>query len=263
MFCVRQKSREVKVYKMSCNRIDFLGAQIDALTMNQTLSLVEERMSANLFTQHVVVNVAKLVAMQDDENIRNDINACEIINADGMGVVWGANLLKKPLPERVAGIDLFWNLLEHGQKHNRSVYFLGATDDVLSALVTRVKTEFPGLAIAGSHHGYFWGDEEKMVDQIKASNADMLFVAISSPKKEIFISKWRERLGVKFVMGVGGSFDVKAGKVKRAPVWMQNSGLEWFYRLVQEPRRMFMRYFISNSRFMVLMAKSKIKSLGK
>ena len=240
------------------SRVDFLGAEIDALTMPETLAVIDERLQQGLFTQHVVVNVAKLIAMRESQPMAADINACELINADGMGIVWGAKLLNVPIPERVAGIDLFWNLLELGQEKNYSVYLLGATQEVVSELNNRIAREFPNLKVAGYHHGYFWEEEEAMVESIAKSNADMLFVAISSPKKEIFISKWREQLGVKFVMGVGGSFDVKAGKVKRAPIWMQKSGLEWLYRLLQEPRRMFRRYMVSNGKFLWLLLAAKV-----
>jgi N-acetylglucosaminyldiphosphoundecaprenol N-acetyl-beta-D-mannosaminyltransferase len=110
------------------------------------------------------------------------------------------------------------------------------------------------------HHGYFWDDEEQVVEMIRRSSARLLFVAITSPKKENFINRWKDRLGVDFVMGVGGTFDVVAGKVRRAPVWMQRSGLEWAYRVAQEPRRMWKRYFTTNTKFALMLIKSRIAS---
>jgi N-acetylglucosaminyldiphosphoundecaprenol N-acetyl-beta-D-mannosaminyltransferase len=116
-----------------------------------------------------------------------------------------------------------------------------------------VQAANPGLHVAGYHDGYFWDDEEKVVEQIRASGAKLFFVAISSPLKENFINRWKDTLGVDFVMGGGGTFDVVAGKVLRAPVWMQLAGLEWLYRLIQEPRRMWKRYLISNLRFAMML----------
>ena len=121
-----------------------------------------------------------------------------------------------------------------------------------------MKENHPNLNIAGTHHGYFWDDEEAVVNRIKESGAKLLFVAITSPKKENFINKWQDKLGVNFVMGVGGTFDVVAGKVNRAPKWMQNAGLEWLYRVLQEPGRMWKRYLVTNSKFAWLLIKEKL-----
>jgi N-acetylglucosaminyldiphosphoundecaprenol N-acetyl-beta-D-mannosaminyltransferase len=125
----------------------------------------------------------------------------------------------------------------------------------------KVEEKHPGLKLAGYHHGYFWDDEEAVVEEIKQSGAKLLFVAITSPKKENFINRWQDRLGVNFVMGVGGTFDVVAGKVKRAPKWMQKAGLEWSYRVLQEPRRMFKRYLVTNSLFAKYLLKQKFKQI--
>src|SRR5690606_14592871 len=122
----------------------------------------------------------------------------------------------------------------------------------------KVKALYPGLNVAGYHHGYFWDDEQAMVEKVRASGAQLLFVAITSPKKENFINRWRDQLGVTFVMGVGGTFDVVAGKVKRAPLWMQRWGLEWFYRVMQEPGRMWKHYLVTNSQFAWLLLKTKL-----
>jgi N-acetylglucosaminyldiphosphoundecaprenol N-acetyl-beta-D-mannosaminyltransferase len=154
-------------------------------------------------------------------------------------------------------VDLFLQLLDMAADKKFPVYFLGARQNVVQKAVHRMQERFPGLHIAGWHHGYFWDDEESVVRDIQNSGAALLFVAISSPKKENFIHKWKDRLGVQFVMGVGGTFDVVAGKTKRAPGWMQRIGLEWFYRLCQEPRRMWKRYLVTNSVYAWLLCKEK------
>ncbi|MBL4753657.1 MAG: WecB/TagA/CpsF family glycosyltransferase [Flavobacteriales bacterium] len=238
-------------------RIEFLGCPMDVATMDDTVNLIAERVENKQFIQHVVVNVAKVVNMRKDSALDESVRACEIINIDGMGVVLGARMLGHDVPERVAGVDLFHHLLQMSAERGFPVFLLGAKDEVVAEAHRRVKTLYPKLIVAGHHHGYFWDDEEAVVNQIRESGARLLFVAITSPKKENFINKWQDQLGVDFVMGVGGTFDVVAGKVKRAPLWMQKYGLEWLYRVLQEPRRMWKRYLVTNSQFAWLLVKEK------
>lgn len=240
-------------------RIEFLKAPMDIATMQETVSFIESRIEQKQFLQHVVVNVAKIVNMQKDPVLAESVKACEVINIDGMGVVFGARFLGHEVPERVAGVDLFHELLAMSAKRDFPVFLLGATEEVVSKTVSKVKAQNPNLNIAGYNDGYFWDDEEAVVTKIRESGAKLLFVAITSPKKENFINKWQDKLGVDFVMGVGGTFDVVAGKVKRAPQWMQKAGLEWLYRVIQEPGRMWKRYLVTNSKFAYLLIKSKFK----
>lgn len=239
--------------------ISVLGCCLHSLSTSETVNLIQSRIEKGFFTQHVVVNVAKLVNMRKDPELGASVRECDIINIDGMGVVLGARMLGHDVPERVAGVDLFHELLAMSAQKGYSVFLLGAKDEVVSETARRVQQQYPELKLAGYHHGYFWDDEEAMVGRIRASGAQLLFVAITSPKKENFINKWRDRLGVTFVMGVGGTFDVVAGKVKRAPVWMQKGGLEWFYRVLQEPGRMWKRYLVTNSVFAWLLLREKLR----
>lgn len=241
------------------SKFTFLGCTLHNTNMLDTVENIKNRISQRLFTQHVVVNVAKLVHMRTDVQLFESVHSCDIINIDGMGVVWGARLLGHKVPERIAGVDLFHELLAMSANSGYSVYLLGAEEDVVSATASKVQNLYPGLKLAGYHHGYFWDDEAAIVEKIKKSGAQLLFVAITSPKKENFINRWKNQLGVDFVMGVGGTFDVVAGKVKRAPIWMQNWGLEWFYRVIQEPGRMWKRYLITNTKFAFLLLNEKIK----
>ncbi|WP_417792219.1 WecB/TagA/CpsF family glycosyltransferase [Stutzerimonas xanthomarina] len=238
-------------------RIEVMGCPMDVATMEETVENIRQAVLAERFTQHVVVNVAKLVNMRDDAQLRESVESCDIINIDGMGVVLGARFLGHEVPERVTGVDLFHELLTMSAREGLPVYLLGAQEEVVAATARKVDVLYPGLQIAGYHHGYFWDDEAAMVEKIRASGAKLLFVAITSPKKENFINRWRDQLGVTFVMGVGGTFDVVAGKVKRAPLWMQKWGLEWLYRVIQEPGRMWKRYLITNSKFAWLLFKEK------
>lgn len=241
------------------SRIEFLGSPMDNLTMQESVDIIETNIANDVFLQHVVVNVAKLVHMQTDKVLADSVKACDMINIDGMGVVLGARFCGHNVSERVAGVDLFHELLAMSAKRDFPVFLLGAEEAVVDKTAATVNKLYPELTLAGYHHGYFWDDEEAIVKMIKDSGAKLLFVAITSPKKENFINKWQDQLGVNFVMGVGGTFDVVAGKVKRAPIWMQNYGLEWFYRIVQEPRRMWKRYLVTNSKFLFLLLKEKFK----
>lgn len=246
---------------MTQSQIELLGIRMHPWTMVQTISEIDRRMNDCNFTQHVVVNVAKLVNMQSDIELKSAVLACDIINIDGMGVVLGCRLLGENIPERVAGIDLFYELLKYAEISGHSVFFLGAKEEVVELAVLNLKKLYPQLCIAGFHHGYFWDDEYAVVEKIRKSGASMLFVAITSPKKERFINHWRDQLGVKFAMGVGGTFDIVAGITKRAPLWMQKSGLEWLYRVIQEPRRMWKRYLVTNTRFLVMVLRLKLHQI--
>lgn len=229
--------------------------------MVDTVQLIAKRLRAGIFTQHVVVNVAKLVNMREDLELAQSVTECDIINIDGMGVVWGARFSGHEVPERVSGVDLFHELNSMAEVEEFSVFYLGAKNDVVEKTADVMQALHPKLNIAGYHHGYFWDDETALVNKVKSSGAKLLFVAITSPKKENFINKWRDELGVDFVMGVGGTFDVVAGKVNRAPKWMQNAGLEWLYRVLQEPGRMWKRYLFTNSKFAWLLLKEKFSKL--
>ncbi|MGR5409977.1 WecB/TagA/CpsF family glycosyltransferase [Vibrio sp. PNB22_8_1] len=239
-------------------RIDFLGSPMDVATMDETVSHIEDKVAQGNFLQHVVVNVAKIVNMQKDPTLAESVKACDVINIDGMGVVFGARFLGHDIPERVAGVDLFHELLKMSARRNFPVFLLGATEEVVHKTNETVQALYPNLQVAGINDGYFWDNEEAVVNKIRDSGAKLLFVAITSPKKENFINKWKDKLGVDFVMGVGGTFDVVAGKVNRAPKWMQNSGLEWLYRVIQEPGRMWKRYLVTNSTFGWLLLKRRL-----
>lgn len=240
-------------------RIVAFGAPMDVYTMAETVDFIERRMQQGLFTQHVVVNVAKVVQMQGDPELDTAVRGCDIINIDGAGVVFGGRLLGFDIPERVAGIDLFHELLKMAERTGRSVYLLGATEDVIRRTVEKLGKMYPRLKVGGFHHGYFWKEEAAMVQRIRESKADMLFVGIGSPMKERFIDRWKTELGVSFAMGVGGTFDVVAGKVKRAPKWMQTAGLEWFFRVLQEPGRMWKRYLVTNCQFALMVFRAMLR----
>jgi N-acetylglucosaminyldiphosphoundecaprenol N-acetyl-beta-D-mannosaminyltransferase len=208
----------------------------------------------------MAINAAKIVAMRDDPALREVIERCELITADGQAVVWAAGLLGTPLPERVAGIDLMEALFARAEERGWRPYVLGARQEVLERAIEELRARHPRLALAGYRDGYFKPEEDAAVaEDIRRSGADLLFVAISSPRKELFLGDHGRTTGVAFAMGVGGAIDVLAGHTKRAPRWMQVTGLEWLFRLLQEPRRMFRRYVRSNVRFLGLVADELVR----
>ncbi|KAI3595320.1 N-acetylmannosaminyltransferase [Cupriavidus necator H850] len=240
------------------SKVKLFDVHAHALSMRETLDVIDQRLASRTFTQHVVVNVAKIVSLRKDPTLAESVKACDIVNIDGMGVVWGARLLGHDVPERVAGVDLFMALASRAAEKQYPIYLLGAQQSVVEQVVAELRKLHPDLPIAGWHHGYFWDDEAALVEKVRASGARMLFVAITSPRKENFINRWKDKLGVDFVMGVGGTFDVVAGKVRRAPLWMQQWGMEWLYRLIQEPRRMWRRYLVTNTIFALLLLRNLI-----
>ena len=205
------------------------------------------------------MNAGKIVLMHQNAQLKESVVNADIINADGQGVVWASRILGQPIVERVTGIDLMDNLVELAYRKKYKVFFFGAKDDVLNKVISHYSDKFSHSIVAGFRNGYFKKSEERAIaQQIADSGAQILFVAITSPLKENFLYENRDLLqSVNFTMGVGGSFDVVAGFVKRAPVWMQHSGLEWAYRVYQEPKRMFKRYMVGNWKFMMLVLRHR------
>jgi N-acetylglucosaminyldiphosphoundecaprenol N-acetyl-beta-D-mannosaminyltransferase len=235
-------------------REEFLGVPIDILSLNETVDLADKSMSRREQCRHVALNVAKLVKMRRQPELWRDVVESDIVGIDGMGILWGSRLLGLKARERVAGIDLFKEILSLCDRKGFRPFFLGATDGVLQKMLSNLRADHPNLQNAGWHNGYFGPEENsRLVESIRRSGADCLFLGLPTPRKERLLAQYKDEFGVPFIMGVGGSFDVLAGAVSRAPSWMQNAGLEWFYRLYQEPRRMFWRYFSTNISFATLL----------
>jgi N-acetylglucosaminyldiphosphoundecaprenol N-acetyl-beta-D-mannosaminyltransferase len=240
----------------SRDRAAVLGCDIDRLDMDETVRRCAEIIESGGPVQHVSVNVAKVVSLRDDPRLREIVESCELVSVDGQPLVWASRLLGDPLPERVAGIDLMFRLLGLAQARGYRVFILGAKEDVLATAVTRLEEQYPSLVVAGSHHGYFSdADSPEICALVRAAEPHILLVAMSSPRKEYWLADHAAELAVPFSMGVGGSIDVVAGLTKRAPRWMQRTGLEWFYRFAQEPRRLGPRYLRTNLRFAGLLAR--------
>lgn len=228
-------------------RVRFLDLPVDVASMEGTLDRACDAMRTRRRLQHVALNVAKLVNARTNPLLKQDLETADFVGIDGMGIVLGLRLAGIKGAERVAGIDLMMELLARCAKEGFRPYFLGATPEVVARAADVATERFPGLRFAGIRDGYFDAAEEpSVVEAIRASGADCLFVGMPTPRKERFLAQYRDALDVPFIMGVGGSFDVLAGKVERAPPWMQRTGLEWLHRLLQEPGRMWRRYASTN-----------------
>ena len=238
------------------NRFEFeekeiLGVGVHAATMGQALDAIDIAIKAKQRLMIGVVNAAKMVNMRKNPDLWEDVTSSDLVLADGMSVVHASKILGAALPERVTGIDLMEGILARGSEEGYRVYCLGAKEEISQTVVERFNEKYPGANIVGRRNGYFTDEEEEgIAEEIGSLNVDVLFVAITSPKKERFMARWADRLNTTVVHGVGGSFDVVAGFVERAPEKWQRLGLEWLYRVKQEPGRLWKRYLVTNLTFM-------------
>jgi N-acetylglucosaminyldiphosphoundecaprenol N-acetyl-beta-D-mannosaminyltransferase len=243
-------------------RVDVLGCEIDAVDIATTLERCRQAVEEGVTVQHLCVNAAKLVRMKRDPRLRAIAANCGLVNADGQSVVWASRLLGRPLPERVAGIDLMEQLLEVAEQEGYRVYLLGARAEVLVKAVARLQARYPRLNIVGYRDGYFRDEESaRICDEIRVAAPQILLVAMSSPRKEYWLTAHGPSLGVPLLMGVGGALDVVAGVRSRAPRWLQKAGLEWLFRLLQEPRRLAARYMGTNAAFVWFVLRQAVTEL--
>lgn len=237
-----------------------LGRRVHSLGLEATAERCRRAVLRSERLYHASLNAAKVVSARDDRRLAHVLDSADLVTADGQALVWASRLLGTPLPERVAGIDLMHRLLELAEVEGFRVFFLGAREDVLGRAVENIRRSHPRLAVAGSHHGYFDDSENDSVcAAVNAVRPDVLFVAMSSPRKEYWVEDCGARLDVPLIVGVGGALDVVAGDVARAPEWMQRAGLEWLFRLLQEPRRLWRRYLVTNTRFVSLLAGALVR----
>ncbi|MCX5010914.1 MULTISPECIES: WecB/TagA/CpsF family glycosyltransferase [unclassified Streptomyces] len=241
-------------------RQSLFGVTLDALTMDETVQRCLDAVRRGERIEIGMVNAAKLVNMRRDPRLAEAVAGCDLVLADGQAVVWAGRVLGVRLPERVAGIDLFMRLLAAAEAADISVYLLGARQEVLEMMLRQISERFPKLRVAGSRNGYFADSEQESVaGAIADSRAQLLFLGMTSPKKEIFTAGYGDRTGAHVVHGVGGSFDILAGITRRAPVVWQRMGLEWFYRTLQEPRRLGKRYLTTNTAFLLMTVRELIR----
>ena len=219
-------------------KANILGCLVDQVNMEQSIEQTANFIKTGRPHQIITVNAEMVYMASQLPQLKEIINQADLVTPDGIGVVWASAQLGQPIPERVAGVDLMDRLFTLAEKEGWRVYFLGAAPGIANDAVEKVMIKHPGLQVAGINHGFFTIEEEaELIERIKAVKPQLLLVALGSPKQDYWIAKFKEELAVPVAMGVGGSFDVWAGKVKRAPRWMRRVNLEWLGRLIQEPSR--------------------------
>lgn len=245
---------------MICERIPFLNIWVDVISLGQVVEAVFAAIEQGDKLQLVFLNALKIYEIQKDPRMARAMQEAELILADGVPVLWASRLLGRPLPGRVNGTDLFEILLAGAEQRGKRVFLLGATQQNLERLVEVLRQRHPKLKLVGWRNGYFSDDDDQeVINQINESKADLLFLGFSSPKKELWANKYKKVLNVPVIQGVGGSFDVVAGIIARAPRWAQRSGLEWLIRVIREPRRMFVRYLRCNTVFIYLVVQAWVR----
>ena len=245
------------------NLVTIAGIPVSNLSGAEAIEVIEKLIAQGGSHYGAVVNAAKLVAANRDDTLKSVLLDADLVTADGMSVVWASRVLGRALKERVAGIDLFERLVERASIMGLTVYFLGAREESVRGTAELFAKRYPALRIAGFRNGYFEASDSRTVcEAIKQSSADLLFVAMGSPRQESWIASNLALTGARFALGVGGSFDHLGGHARRAPRWMQRSGLEWLHRLAQEPRRLWRRYLVGNSAFIWLVMRERLRGRG-
>jgi N-acetylglucosaminyldiphosphoundecaprenol N-acetyl-beta-D-mannosaminyltransferase len=252
-------SRSSFVNRSQARRVTVCGIPVDDLSEDEAVAAIDRLIASGAAQYMTVVNAAKIVAAIRDEELRQAILESSLVTADGMSVVWASRLLGAGLRGRVTGIDMFERLVEHAAGRGLRVYLLGAREQSVRGTAERLIARHPSLIVAGWRDGYFAPNEsETIAREISECRADILFVARGTPAQEKWIRAYIKATGVRFALGVGGSFDHVSGRARRAPVFLQRAGLEWLYRLAREPRRLWRRYLIGNTAFMWLVAKQAV-----
>lgn len=230
------------------------------LHRSEFLSIIENNLKQENQIVQNGVNASSITAFYKNEKLRNAIINSDLVNIDGISVVWALRLLGFKVPERVACPDLATDILVLADSQKYRVFLLGAQKKSLFLTIQNLRTTFHNLIIAGFRDGYYLEEEElSIVNLINDSKPDILFLGMPSPKKELFAEKYKNVLSVKYIFGIGGLFDILSGNKKRAPIWIQKIGMEWFYRFVQEPKRMWRRYLVGNTEFIWLVLKEKFR----
>ena len=217
-------------------RVDVLGVGFDNVTMAEAVARGEELLGAEGCHYVVTPNPEIVEACRADAEAMAAVNGADLVLPDGIGVVYGAKMLKTPLKERVPGIEFGTAMLEYCAKSGKPVFFLGAKPGVAEQAAENLKKRFDGLSVVGTKDGYFKDDAEAAA-AIRASGAEMALICLGAPKQEKFMAKYGGATGAKLLLGLGGSLDVFAGVAQRAPKFYVNHNLEWFYRLIKNPSR--------------------------
>lgn len=236
---------------MSSNRIKFLNIEVDNLNMKEAVEAIDDLIIKRKPSYVVTPNVDHIVKLEKDSEFQAVYRDADLILTDGMPLIWISKLKNTPIKEKVSGSDLFPEVCKLAAKKGYSIFLLGAAEGVANKAAKNLAGKFEGLKIAGTYspsYGFEKNEDEirNIIEMINDVKPDILAVGLGAPKQEKFIHKYRDELNVPVSLAIGASIDFEAGNIDRAPKWMQKCGLEWFYRLYKEPRRMFKRYLIDD-----------------
>lgn len=233
--------------------LNFYAANINDLTLELNKNILLGN-KVSVFTP----NIDHIINNYENENVNNNYSKSEYIIADGWPLVAVAKAKKKNI-QRITGVDLMDNLLNLANKNRYNIYFLGATDKTLDKLVSNIRNSYPDIGYIGTNNGFF-SNSNNVIRNINKNNIDILFVGMGNPKQEIWIRENFESINSKVMLAVGGAFNIYSGDLERAPKWIQNIGMEWFYRFLKEPKRLFYRYFIKYPKFFKIFLKELISN---
>lgn len=245
---------------MPINRQRFMNTYVDNVTLNETIDYIENCIAERSINQIIALNVDIIVHLEWDNYFREICNKSDLLLVDGHPLLWAAKFYRQPIKEKICGSDLMPLLCSIAAQKGYSIFILGAAPGVAQTAKEKLSLQYPGLKIAGTYSPPlgFENDPDEIAhinNILSESKADILFVGFGAPKQEIFIYENKEKYNIPVSMSVGGTIDFIAGVQKRAPKWMSNIGLEWFYRLLCDPKRMFKRYIINDRKFFKLVWK--------
>ena len=238
-------------------KVNILGVKVSLYDLNETIRKFKYAIESDQKLRVSVTPVNCLLWARENEKLNSIYNTADIATADGVPLVWASRILGNPIKGRVTGLDLLPHFSATAADNNYTFYFLGAAEGVANQLKEKLENEYEGLNVVGTYSPPYkdeFNEEEnrEMINRINEVNPDVLWVSLSAPKQDYWIYENFEKLDVNIAIGVGAAFDVVAGNIPRAPQWMQDAGLEWFYRLVKEPKRLFKRYLIEAPKFIPL-----------
>jgi len=246
-------------------KVNLLGVQISSISNDDLLTAFTQHILHKEKKQVCITPVNSVMAAIKSEQVKNIYNTADYVLCDGMPIKWAASFLNTPIVERITGLDLLPNLVALCAKHDFSIFLLGASPGVGDKLKDIILTKYPQAKVVGVYVPPFMStftDEEniKMISVVNAASPDVLLVSLTAPKQDIWIAHNKDALNATLMVGIGGAFEVMAGLAKRAPKWVQKAGLEWLYRFIQEPKRLFRRYFIEAPLFIPLIIKQKLST---
>lgn len=241
----------IKAEYLNKNRMKFLNTEIDNLTMQESLEIIDELINRKNPSYVVTPNVDHIVKLEEDTEFQEVYENADLILTDGMPLIWISKMKKTPIKEKVSGSDLFPKVCELASKKGYRLFLLGAAEGVADIAAKNLKEKYNGLNVVGTYspsYGFEKNEDEinHIINIVREAKPDILAVGLGAPKQEKFIYKYKDKLNVPISLAIGASIDFEAGNINRAPKWMQNIGLEWFYRLCKEPKRMFKRYIIDD-----------------